>query len=246
MVWDGYSEFAIARIRYTPVRTETPGLLLREARERRGITQSELARRAGTTQSAISRIEKDRVSPTVETLRELLAMIGEKLSLETAEAAAREKPAPMKLAIHEATAADADGVLSAYEWLFEPPGRKPAGYSIAAARERLLEAIESDEAAVIIAEDDQAMVGLAAIYLTYRSVRFGQRAWVEDLAVNPDRRSQGVGAALLDAARGWAAEHGADLLGLESGEARTDAHRFYERGQPDTRSRSFGWALRPR
>ena len=35
--------------------------------------------RAGTTQSAISRIERDRVSPSVETLRELLYLLGEDL-----------------------------------------------------------------------------------------------------------------------------------------------------------------------
>jgi len=37
--------------------------------------------RAGTTQSAISRIERDRVSPSVETLRELLYLLGEDLKL---------------------------------------------------------------------------------------------------------------------------------------------------------------------
>ena len=39
--------------------------------------------RASTTQSAISRIERDRVSPSVETLRELLYLLGEDLSLGT-------------------------------------------------------------------------------------------------------------------------------------------------------------------
>ena len=43
--------------------------------------RSGLAIRAGTTQSAISRIERDRVSPSVETLRELLYLLGEDLSL---------------------------------------------------------------------------------------------------------------------------------------------------------------------
>lgn len=37
--------------------------------------------RAGTTQSAISRIERDRVSPSVETLCELLYLLGEDLTL---------------------------------------------------------------------------------------------------------------------------------------------------------------------
>jgi transcriptional regulator with XRE-family HTH domain len=61
----------------------TPGQLLREARNRRGVSQQRLATRAGTTQSVISRIESDRVSPTIETLRELLHLLGEDLILET-------------------------------------------------------------------------------------------------------------------------------------------------------------------
>lgn len=61
--------------------TLEPGRLLREARLRHGLSQERLARRAGTTQSAISRIEKERVSPTVQTLAELLHMLGEALVL---------------------------------------------------------------------------------------------------------------------------------------------------------------------
>lgn len=64
--------------------TRTPGELLREVRRRHGLSQRRLAIRAGTTQSAISRIESDRVSPSVETLRELLHMLGEDLTLGTA------------------------------------------------------------------------------------------------------------------------------------------------------------------
>ena len=61
----------------------TPGQLLRDARRRRGVSQKRLATRAGTTQSAISRIEGGHVSPSVETLRELLHLLGEDLVLET-------------------------------------------------------------------------------------------------------------------------------------------------------------------
>jgi transcriptional regulator with XRE-family HTH domain len=61
----------------------TPGQLLKEARTRRGVSQKRLAIRAGTTQSVISRIETDGVSPSVETLRELLHLLGEDLVLGT-------------------------------------------------------------------------------------------------------------------------------------------------------------------
>jgi len=63
----------------------SPGELLRETRQRHGVSQKRLAMRASTTQSAISRIERDRVSPSVETLRELLYLLGEDLELGAAE-----------------------------------------------------------------------------------------------------------------------------------------------------------------
>jgi transcriptional regulator with XRE-family HTH domain len=59
----------------------SPGQLLRELRRRHGVSQARLAARAGTTQSAISRIERDQVSPSIETLRSLLHLLGEDLVL---------------------------------------------------------------------------------------------------------------------------------------------------------------------
>lgn len=59
----------------------TPGEILREARLRHEVSQEELAARAATTQSAISRIERDKGSPSVETLGELLYLLGEELVL---------------------------------------------------------------------------------------------------------------------------------------------------------------------
>lgn len=62
----------------------TPGQLLRDARRRHNVSQQQLAVRAGTTQSAISRIESDRGSPSVETLSALLYLLGEDLELGSA------------------------------------------------------------------------------------------------------------------------------------------------------------------
>src|SRR3954452_4784600 len=67
------------------------GALVRDARRRRGLDQAELARRVGgidqagrarrleTPHPAISRIERDAVSPTIETLNRLLEALGETL-----------------------------------------------------------------------------------------------------------------------------------------------------------------------
>ena len=64
----------------------TPGQLIRDARRRNGLSQADLAFRAGTRQSAISRLEKDEISPSIETLESLLRVMGEQLKLGTAPA----------------------------------------------------------------------------------------------------------------------------------------------------------------
>ncbi|MET1019575.1 MAG: helix-turn-helix transcriptional regulator, partial [Microterricola sp.] len=53
--------------------------VLREARHRHGLTQAQLAARARTSQAAISRIERDLVSPSVATLASLLDLMNEEL-----------------------------------------------------------------------------------------------------------------------------------------------------------------------
>ena len=58
------------------------GELLREVRTAYGISQAELASRANTTQSAISRIESGKVSPSFDTLRELLRLLNSDLILD--------------------------------------------------------------------------------------------------------------------------------------------------------------------
>lgn len=53
-----------------------PSALVREARERAGLSQRALARRAGTAQSVVARIELGQTDPTAGTLAKLLAAAG--------------------------------------------------------------------------------------------------------------------------------------------------------------------------
>ena len=138
---------------------------------------------------------------------------------------------------------EADALASAYEWLFAPPGVRPPQWDPEIATGRLRETIASGASEVLVADVDGAVVGICTVYLDLDSVRFGQRAWVEDLAVDPERRSGGVGKQLLDAAKDWGRSRGATHLELDSGETREAAHRFYEREQPSYRSICFGWEL---
>ena len=144
--------------------------------------------------------------------------------------------------VRAATHEDIDALISAYEWLFAPPGSRPDTWDERRAAVALGQAIDSHDAAVLVAADGSGpIVGLITGYLDIHSVRFGYRCWVEDFAVDPERRSEGIGSKLLDGMRGWARERGATHLELDSADARLDAHRFYVREGADPGSRSFRW-----
>jgi GNAT superfamily N-acetyltransferase len=165
----------------------------------------------------------------------------------------------MSFEIRAAGPDEAEAIVALYEWLFAPPGSRPAAWDERRAAVALRDAIASHDACVLVAEARPAadpaapgseaeeaggpLIGLCTVYQDLHSVRFGYRAWVEDLAVDPAWRSRGVGKALLDAAKGWARERGATHLELDSAEARADAHRFYEREGAQYRAHSFGWEL---
>lgn len=73
-----------------------PAGLIRETRERLGLSQRELALRAGTTQAAVSRIERRLVSPTFKTLRELMISMGEEPVLQARRLPTDWDPVHMK------------------------------------------------------------------------------------------------------------------------------------------------------
>jgi GNAT superfamily N-acetyltransferase len=145
--------------------------------------------------------------------------------------------------VREALPEEVERVLGMYEWLFAPPGSVPPRWDPEHARAAIAQAIEDPSSAVLVAEHRGDLLGLCTAYLDVNSVRFGPRCWVEDLAVSPEHRSQGVGKALLDAAKDWARQRGATHLELDSGDDRLDAHRFYERESPAWTSRCFAWEL---
>jgi len=145
--------------------------------------------------------------------------------------------------IRAAEPREAERIVPLYEWLFEPPGSVPAAWDERRAAVALRQACESHDSVVLLADAAGELVGFCTAYQDIHSVRFGYRAWVEDLAVHPAHRSQGIGKALLDAAKAWARERGATHLELDSAEPRRDAHRFYEREGAQYRTYTFGWEL---
>jgi GNAT superfamily N-acetyltransferase len=149
----------------------------------------------------------------------------------------------MDAKVRAATHDDVATLIGVSEWLFAPPGSRPASWDEHRAAVALRDAIDSHDSVVLVADEGGRLVGFLTAYQDLHSVRFGYRAWIEDFAVDPERRSRGIGKRLLDAAKAWARERGATHLELDSAETRHDAHRFYERERPSRRTVSFGWEL---
>jgi transcriptional regulator with XRE-family HTH domain len=59
------------------------GKMVAELRERHGLSQRALAVRASTSQAWISRVETGEVSPSLDSLERLLAVMGEQLVLDS-------------------------------------------------------------------------------------------------------------------------------------------------------------------
>ena len=145
--------------------------------------------------------------------------------------------------VRPAVSEEVERVLGMYEWLFAPPGSLPPAWDAERARRAIAETIAGEASTMLVAEHRGELLGFCSAYIELNSVRYGVRCWVEDLAVNPERRSLGVGKGLLDAAKDWARERGATHLELDSGEARTEAHRFYDREDPAWRGYQYTWLL---
>ena len=145
--------------------------------------------------------------------------------------------------IREAVPDEVERVLGMYEWLFAPPGSVPSQWDPEHARTAIADAIADPSSTVLVAEHRGRLLGFLTAYLDVNSVRYGQRCWVEDLAVCPEDRSQGVGGELLEGGKSWARDRGATHFELVTALFRPDAQRFYERRDPVATGYSYSWLL---
>jgi GNAT superfamily N-acetyltransferase len=152
----------------------------------------------------------------------------------------------MPVVIRPAALADEDRVLDLMEQLFEPPGAPPPGYTGDRGSFGFRWALDQPNADVLLAFDGDDLVGLSSVYADIESIRYGRRCWLQDLVVDKDQRSTGVGAALVAASSEWAREHGCTHLELASGAGRVDAHRFYEREGMQRSYNFMLWLSEPR
>ncbi|WP_286343431.1 GNAT family N-acetyltransferase [Frondihabitans sucicola] len=135
--------------------------------------------------------------------------------------------------LRRATADDLDAIL---QLLADDPISASRGDRARAedrpAYERAFEAIDRDLAQqLLVAVDEEGVVvGTMQLTLIPGLARQGAtRLQIEAVRVRADRRSHGIGAAMMRWAVASAREQGAALVQLTSDSARVDAHRFYER-----------------
>src|SRR5207247_5579398 len=97
------------------------------------------------------------------------------------------------MTIRCATPADEDAVLRLFEELFDPPGRRPRGYTRERGAAGFRHALANPDADVLLAvAGDGAIIGLASAHVDLEPIRFGRRRWLEDLVGTARRGSQGT------------------------------------------------------
>jgi GNAT superfamily N-acetyltransferase len=77
--------------------------------------------------------------------------------------------------------------------------------------------------------DDGAALGFATVYMTWETLDAGRLAVMNDLYVDAAARGQGLGAALIEECRRFAAERRAGKLAWQTAPDNVVAQRLYER-----------------
>lgn len=89
-----------------------------------------------------------------------------------------------------------------------------------------LKNIDGSREAVFAAEIDGTAVGYIHAEI-YNTLYFASMINILGLAVSRVHRRQGVGRALITCAENWAKEQGINIVRLNSGSSRKEAHEFY-------------------
>jgi ribosomal protein S18 acetylase RimI-like enzyme len=130
-----------------------------------------------------------------------------------------------RVKVRRARIDDLDAVtplFTAYRDFYRQPREPEAERAFLQAR------LDNDESVIFIAEVDGGPAGFVQLYPCFSSVTL-KRVWVlNDLYTSKKARKQGVGTALLEQARAFAAETGAKGLVLETTPDNETAQALYE------------------
>jgi GNAT superfamily N-acetyltransferase len=125
------------------------------------------------------------------------------------------------MSVHVATAADAEAIgRLLHDFNSESGDPTPGPAKLA---DRVRELLAADEITALVADD-----GVAVLYFRPSLWTEALECYLAELYVVPDRRGEGLGRALLDAAIGLARETGADYMCLATSEGDVAARALYE------------------
>ena len=103
--------------------------------------------------------------------------------------------------------------------------------------------IESKDSVIFVVKDKGEYVGFTQLYPTFSSISM-QRAWIlNDLYVSTNVREQGVGEMLLNKAKEYAIETGANSLSLSTAPDNYSAQRLYEKNGYEKDSQYYHYEL---
>lgn len=125
-------------------------------------------------------------------------------------------------AVREARQADADDIARLCTQL----GYPAEAASIPARLRRLA---EDGNARVLVAIDDDRVVGVETVHLRFTLNNDAPYAQVTLLVVDESKRGTGAGRALVAAAEGWGHDRGCGRMVVTTALHRAGAHAFYER-----------------
>ena len=96
-------------------------------------------------------------------------------------------------------------------------------------RSYLMERISRRESVILVAENDDALVGFTQCYPTFSTVSLSAIWLLNDLFVIPDHRRQQVAEQLMQGAEDAAKEAGATRIWLRTAHTNTPAQSLYEK-----------------
>jgi GNAT superfamily N-acetyltransferase len=94
---------------------------------------------------------------------------------------------------------------------------------------RLARLLDDSRNAVLVAELESAIVGMATACMDYGVQQDAVFGRITAAVVDTEARGQGIGAMLIGHIEAWCRERGADRVTLTSASHRADAHKFYAR-----------------
>lgn len=128
--------------------------------------------------------------------------------------------------IYQATIEDLEGVsnlFNLYRKFYEQQS------DLEGAKNYIKERIESSESVIFVVKDKQKYVGFTQIYPSFSSISM-KRAWIlNDLYVDVEARKQRVGEILIQKAKDFAIESGANSISLSTVLDNYSAQGLYEK-----------------